>query len=295
MSKAPVPFPFNAQQLAYLREVSRCGTLTAAAEALDVSQPALSQALAELERRLGVPLFERAGRRRVFTEPGARVAQFAEDVLGHAAELRAWLEAYSDGDSGTLTVGMVDAASLYVLPGAIEAFRERCPSVQLRLLVESSEVLLEQLRHFELDLAFVIAPVGAEFESVPVRSEPLHIYSPPGARGAPPADADWALYRPGHTRTLIDEGLRWRGVTPNVVLESGNPEILRQVVALGLAWTVLPVEVAERGAPSLSAQRYEAIAERTLLGVRRAGSPPDARADAFLELALRPAPMAAVG
>src|SRR5690606_2149950 len=124
---------------------------------------------------------------------------------------------------------------------------------------------------FDLDLAFVIAPVGREFEAVEVRAEPLHIYAPPGVHGAPPADADWALYHSGHTRTLIDEGLRWRGITPNVVLESGNPEILRQLVALGLAWTVLPVEVAERGSPSLAAQRYEAIAERTLVGVRRTG------------------------
>src|SRR5690606_30177284 len=114
--------------------------------------------LAELERRLGVPLFERSGRRRVFTEPGARVAHFASDVLGHAAELRAWLEAYREGDAGTISVGMIDAASLYVLPGAIQGFRERCPDVQLRLLVDSSEVLLDQLANFDLDLAFVIAP-----------------------------------------------------------------------------------------------------------------------------------------
>ncbi len=286
MSKPPLPFSFNAQQLAYLREVARCGTLTAAAEALDVSQPALSQALAELERRLGVPLFERAGRRRVFTEPGAQVARFAEEVLGQAAELRAWLEAYSEGEGGTLSVGMVDAASLYVLPRAIERYREECASVQLRLKVDSSQVLLDQLRHFELDLAFVIGPVSDEFEAVPVRSEPLHIYAPPGVTGGPPRDADWALYHAGQTRTQIDEGLRWRGIHPNVVLESGNPEILRQVVALGLAWTVLPMEVAERGTPSLSSQRYEAIAERTLLGVRRAGSPADARVEAFLALAL---------
>lgn len=288
MSGPVLPFLFNAQQLAYLREVARCGTLTAAAEALDVSQPALSQALAELERRLGVPLFERSGRRRVFTEPGEEVARFASEVLGHAAELRAWLNAYSEGEAGTLSVGMIDAASLYVLPAAIEAFREQYREVQLRLLVNSSEELLAQLRNFELDLAFVIAPVPDEFEFVPVRSEPLHIYGPPGTHGAPPPDAEWALYHPGHTRTLINEGLRSRGITPNVVLESGNPEILRQVVALGLAWTVLPVEVAERGTPSLASQRYEAVAERTLLGVRRTGSPPDTRVDAFLELALAP-------
>ena len=61
------------QQLVYLRELERAGTLTEAAERLHVSQPALSQALAQLERRFGVTLFERAGRRRVFTAAGREV------------------------------------------------------------------------------------------------------------------------------------------------------------------------------------------------------------------------------
>ena len=66
------------QQLAYLREIGRSNTVTAAANQLGVSQPALSQALAEIERRLDVALFERRSRRLEFTEAGRRTAAFAK-------------------------------------------------------------------------------------------------------------------------------------------------------------------------------------------------------------------------
>lgn len=285
----PVPFPFHAHQLAYLREVERAPTFTAAAERLGVSQPALSQALAAMERHLGVPLFERDGRRRVLTEAGAEVARFASEVLGRATELRSWIASREQGEAGSLAVGMIDAASLYLLPGTIGAFREAHPDVDLRLLVDTSEALMDRLRRFELDLAFVIAPAGADLEAVAVRTEPLHIYAPPAweARPAPGGEVEWALYPAGsHTRLLIDEGLRRLGITPRVMLESGNPEVLRQVVALGLGASVLPAAVAEDDVTAGRAARGAPVAERTLLGVRRAGAAPDARVQAFLRLAL---------
>ena len=71
---------------------------------------------------------------------------------------------------------MINAASLYLLPGTIGAFREAHPDVDLRLLVDTSEALMDRLRRFELDLAFVIAPAGADLEAVPVRTELLHLY-----------------------------------------------------------------------------------------------------------------------
>ncbi len=130
------------------------------------------------------------------------------------------------------------------------------------------------------------APATPDLEAQPVLTEALHIYAPAGAEETPDR-AEWALYPAGsQTRTQIDEGLRRVGITPRVTLESSNPEVLSQVVALGLGWSVLPAAVAEGGTPSLRAARREQVAERTLLGVRRAGAAPDARAEAFLRLAI---------
>lgn len=275
----------NFQQLAYLRELERAGTVTEAAERMHVSQPALSQALSQLERRLGVPLFERQGRRRVLTPAGRRVAGFASEVLGRVAELQSRLQAERDGEAGTLTVGMIDAASLYVLPSAIRRFRVDHPAVQLRLVVDSTNALLDRLREFDLDVAFVVGPVeDAGLRSQVVLREPLYVYAPAGSSEAPQAAA-WALYPDGRrTRALIDAGFAARGLTPTVVLESDSPDVLRQMVALGLGWSVLPAAVAETGAPPLRRYEQAPIAERSLLAVRRGTAPPDPRAEAFLAL-----------
>lgn len=276
----------NFQQLAYLRELERAGTVTEAAARMHVSQPALSQALSQLERRLGVPLFERQGRRRVLTPAGRRVAGFASEVLGRVAELQSRLQAERDGEAGTLAVGMIDAASLYVLPSAIRRFQAEHPAVQLRLVVDSTNALLDRLREFDLDVAFVVGPVeDPGLRSEVVLHEPLYVYAPPGSGGAP-EQAAWALYPTGRrTRALIDAGFAERGLTPSVVLESDSPDVLRQMVALGLGWSVLPAAVAETGAPPLRRHEEEPIAERSLLAVRRGTAPPDPRAEAFLALA----------
>ncbi len=283
MNERDAPFPFHSQQLTYLREVERGGTFTEAARRLHVSQPALSQALAELERRVGLPLFEPRGRLRVFTEAGREAARFASEVLGRAAEFRAWTQAYQEGGTGTLTVGMIDAASLYALPDAVRRFREVYPGVHLRLVVDTSTELVERLRRYELDLAFVVAPVAGDLDAVEVGREPLHVYAPADAR-EDPAAAEWVLYPEGsHTRQQIDEGLARLGVAPTVTLESHNPEVLRQMVALGLGWSVLPPAVAGEDA---RLRRGEVVAERILLGVRRASSTQDPRVGAFLAVAV---------
>jgi DNA-binding transcriptional LysR family regulator len=153
------------------------------------------------------------------------------------------------------------------------------------------------LRAFELDLAFAVGPPDADLAAVVVAREPLVMCGPPGAAGAapadsadrgaaaPPADADWALYPAGsRTRALIDAALARAGVRPRVVVESPNPEVLRQLVALGLGWSVLPAAVAAASGEALAVSA--AVAERTVFGLQRRTAPVDARAAAFLEAAL---------
>lgn len=279
------------RQLAYLRGAARAASFTAAAGALGVSQPALSQALGELERRLGVPLFEPAGRQRRLTADGAEVLAFADRVLAEAGALRQRLAARADGDAGSLRVGMIDAASLYVLPEVIRDYRAAHPRVELHLRVDTSGALVAGLRAFELDVVFAIGPADADLDGIEVLREPLHLYAPPGAADAstPPADAEWALYEPGsRTRAIIDAGLTRLGIRPRVSLESANPQVLRQLVELGLGWSVLPPGVAEGADGRLSggATRGPRVAERALVAMRRASAPSDPRVDALLDLAV---------
>jgi DNA-binding transcriptional LysR family regulator len=279
------------RQLTYLRAAARATSFTAAAAELGMSQPALSQALGELERRVGVALFEPTGRQRRLTGDGAEVAAFAERVLAEAGELRERLAALAGGEAGSLRVGMIDAASLYVLPGAIRRYRSAHPDVELELRVDTSSSLMAQLRAFELDVVFAVGPADADFVGIEVLREPLHLYAPPGTvdPSRPPADVEWALYEGGsRTRGLIDEGLARLAIRPRVSLESGNPQVLRQVVELGLGWSVLPPGVAEDARAievAGAAVRGPQVAERALVAMRRSGAPPHPRVAALLRLA----------
>ena len=278
------PLNIHLQQLRNLLMVERVGTFTAAARELHVSQPALSQSLAELERRLGTRLFERDGRRRRLTAAGKEVARFAAEVIGRGDELRESLAAQQEGRRGVLNVGMIDAASLYLLPGAVDAYRQQRPDVQLRITVDDSAMLLTRLRQFELDLAIVVGGPAPGLVSTNLHREQLYRYAW-ADQPAPLAD-EWLLYPGGsQTRALIDEGFRRAGIQPQVSLESTNPAVLRQMAALGLGWTVLPVPVAEEHATPLRRHGRRPIAERKISAVRRESGTDDQRVSSFVALA----------
>ena len=260
-----------------LQEVERRGSFTDAATELRISQPALSHSLAELSRRLGAPLFRKAGRRRVLTEPGRRVARYADGVVGQTADLLRWLRGWERGEVGTLRVGMIDTVGLYTLPSGLSRLRSEHAAVDLQLVVDDSGALLGMLDDYRIDLAFVVGPAGAAYNSEPIATEGMHIYSPPGR-----APDGWALYPSGsRTRLLVDQGLAQRGIRPQVALESANPNVLRQMAVLGYARTVLPRQVAE---PGEVLSEGPLVAQRRIVGVWRQDADLDPRARNLLKL-----------
>jgi DNA-binding transcriptional LysR family regulator len=100
------------QQLEYLVAASREPTFARAAEAVGVSPSALSQGLAELERRVGVTLFEVAGRGRALAPAASEVVRYAERVLADTEELARWVEGRRTGRTGPRRVGLLDGAAV---------------------------------------------------------------------------------------------------------------------------------------------------------------------------------------
>ena len=284
--------PLNFRSLRYLQEVQRSGSFTEAAWGLGISQPALSHSLAELSRRLGVALFRRDGRRRVLTEAGRRVVRYADQVIGQTTELLRWLESWERGEVGSLRVGMIDTVGLYTLPSGLSRLQAELPDIDLQLVVAESAELLSMLDDYQVDLAFVVGPAGARYNSKPITVERMHVYSlaedppvtPRNTDGYEPAPEGWALYPPGsRTRLLIDQGLAQLGVRPEVALESAHPTVLRQMAVLGYARTVLPRQVAEAG-PGSPLDEGPLVALRVIEAVWRTDSELDPRAGRLLEL-----------
>ena len=286
-ARSSLPLNLHLQHLNYLRAVDESDTLAGAAGLLGVSQPALSQALDEIERRLGLQLFERSGRRRVLNQDGQAAADFAREILGRSEAFAAEISRRREGEGGVLRVGTIDAGSLYILPEALRRFRSVVPGVDLRLQVATSAELEESLLRHDLDLAFVIddGRGDSQLRREPLVEELLYLYGPHGA-SVPRDEDDWVLYPArSHTREEIDRVLAQRGWVPRVRLESSNPQVLRQMVALGFGWSVLPRAVAEIGPKALVPASKQALARRQIAISRRVSATGDSRAEKFLDLA----------
>jgi DNA-binding transcriptional LysR family regulator len=272
------------RQLAYLIEVAAGPNWTDAADRLGISQPALSQSMHELERRMGTQLFEALGRRRVLTSEGWQVVGFARSVISATEDLQSDLRSSGPNLHGRLRVGMIDAASLYVLPGSIRQFRRTYPDVELDLTVAPSTPLLNGLRELEYDVVFVTGPVDSpDLESIVIHEEPLFLY---GSIAGDPATGDWVMY-PGTSRTrrVIDRYFVDSGWTPRIILESSNPAVLSQMVGMGFGWSILPAAVVDGSIGSLDKYRPDPVAVRSLCAVWRRSADGNPRMLAFRDLA----------
>ncbi len=270
------------RQLEYLVAVADAPTWSVAAAGVGVSPSALSQGLAELERRLGIDLFESLGRRRVLRVSATPLLDHARHVVSLTGDVADWADRIRTATAGTVRVGMIDVSAVVHHPEVIRGFRSERPTVDLRLTVAPSAELLADLRDGRLDLVVCVEPpehpTGIETE--PLLSEPLWVLAPPGAPLEIPATwGPWVLF-PGssHTRQRIAAALRALGAPLKIAAESHQPDVLRQMVRLGMGWTVLPVHGDGPGSGVVVGPQ---LLQRELVIARRAGAVRDPAADEF--------------
>jgi DNA-binding transcriptional LysR family regulator len=265
----------STSQLGYLVAITRHRTWAEAASSLGVTPSALSQGIAELERRLGVPLFAADGRRRVAHEYTATMAECAERVLADLDQTTRWLRAVGAGRVGRLRVGMIDIAAVHHCREAVRRFRHTHPDLDVGYTVAPTGELLGLLERSELDVAVCVDPEGiGPFDTAPLLRDELAVYAPPGTpTGVAPASwGPWLLFpSSSRTRTAIDRRLRETGAPLVVEMESHQPEVLVEMVRLGLGWTVLPATQAEHGANPLARVMAEPLLSRTISAVTRRG------------------------
>lgn len=286
---APAVPNLTVQQLEYLVVAADAPTWALAAAAVGVTPSALSQGLAELERRVGIPLFERDGRRRVLAPEAGPVLDHARDVLARTVDLARYTKQVREGRGGSLRVGMIDAAAVEHCSEPLRQFRAKRPELDLRLHVASSAALLQQLRRAELDLVVCVEPPGPVDSIVlrPLLREELFVLAPDRhSLDRPPREwGPWVTFPVGsHTRLVIQQALRRAGAPFDVVAESHQPEVLREMVRLGLGWSVLPAagRRSTAGGPAVG----PVVAERRLVVANRADAVPNPAGEA-LEEALR--------
>jgi LysR family transcriptional regulator, low CO2-responsive transcriptional regulator len=235
-------------QLVAFQAVTRGGSVTAAADELMVTQPSVSSAIAALAREVGCELFERAGRGIRLTEAGRAFAPYATDVIGLLESGRRAASEAAATVARRLRIAAVTTAAESFVPGLMQGFAERHPSVELTLAVGNRQQVLERLLRHQADVAISGKPPGdRRLTAEPLGENAIALISAPGdpaARGDALATAQltgrvWLLREPGSgTRALNEQFLAERGLDP-AVLELGSNGAIKQAACAGLGVSLL--------------------------------------------------------
>lgn len=147
-------------ELRYIRAVARLRHFGRAAESCFVSQPTLSVAVRKLEEELGVTLFERRKQEVTVTPIGEQIVAQAEVVLNAAEAVKGIALAGQDQVAGPLSVGFIYTIGPYLLPTLLPALKHSVPQMPLRISEDFTDVLIDRLKHGDLDVAVVALPVA---------------------------------------------------------------------------------------------------------------------------------------
>ena len=253
MAKPPARYYYKGSRLKQLRafcQAARLGSVTRAAEALYLSQPAVSLQLGALENELSVSLFERQGRRLNLTVEGQVLYELAGPLMDSIdaldGEFRSRLLGMSAGE---LDIAAGSSTILYFLPTLVEAFREAHPQVQLKLHNVTGKDGLALIRSDEVDLAVgSMLDVPTDLDYAPVRSFDPMLIAPLDhpLTGVHPLTLEdispYGLILPPKRLTtyrLVDLVFQQRRVPYTVALEVGGWEIIKQYVAMGLGISIV--------------------------------------------------------
>ncbi|WP_287129774.1 LysR substrate-binding domain-containing protein [Candidatus Cyanaurora vandensis] len=241
---------FNLEQLRILQAIVEQGSFKRAAEIMYISQPAVSLQIQNLERTLGVPIFNRAGRKAELTQAGKLLLDYAQRLLTLAEEARRAIEDLDRLHGGSLTIGASQTTGTYLMPRLIGLFRAQFPQVTVQLHVLSTRRTAFGVAEGRFDLGIVGGEVPDELEErlevVPFAEDALALV----------VSADHELNNraqvtkedlyglkfialdPGSTtRKVVDEVLKQAGVDTQVLqieMELSSIEAIKTAVQAGL-------------------------------------------------------------
>ena len=245
------------RQLEVLKAVVDAGSMARAAQRLFMTGPAISQQIQQLERTLGVPAFDRIGRRLRLTAAGDRALAAANDVHTRLAALAKEMDALRKRDDGTLHLGIL-ATGTHILPPLLAEFRRLAPGIAVHMVVSTRAELTRRVLDGDVDLALMgrgpeSTPDGAAASGDPLTREPFasnpHViiawpgHPLAGASGIAPIELrheSIVQREPGSgTRAMLDNFLAMHRITPRErVPVSGNEMAKHAVMSqLGISLT----------------------------------------------------------
>ncbi len=247
------------RQLEILEAVARCGSLTLAAEALNVTQPAISIQIRKLETQIGIALFEREGRGVQLTEVGHEVLHHAQRISGVLDDLRENIRHFKGVRKGVLRIAVVSTAN-YFIPDYIARFRKLHPGVTINLRVANRDNILDMMASNETDLSITgQPPKDSDLIARPFKENPLVVIAPPdhplvekmgtGKSGILPQDLarfPFVIRESGSgTRAAMERAFREHGLECQVSCVVSSNEAVKQAVQAQLGLAVISRQTTE--------------------------------------------------
>ena len=291
------------RQIEYVVAVARHGHVTRAAEELRVAQSALSRQIQQVERELGVRLFDRSRRRLQLTAAGTAFVARAERLLADLHGLREEMQEFAGLGRGRVAIGVLPSVAEARLPALVAAYHARYPGIEIVLRDENTMALMALLDSGGLDLAVVQSiadlypsgrtPPGISVE--PLFTEELVLITAPNhpmAAGdqlpllALRAEPFIALKPGSGVRHTLLRACAAAGFAPRIAFECGEVSSVRALVAAGLGVAVAPRSAAEVAGPAVAVVVLDApLLTRTVSLVWREDRYLPAAAHAFLAAA----------
>jgi DNA-binding transcriptional LysR family regulator len=249
------------RRLQVFHAVAKHLSFTKAADALFMTQPAVTFQVKQLEEYLNVRLFDRSQGRITLTPAGALALEYAERILALSAELDTRMKELAGQAAGPLAIGASMTIGEYVLPQLIGQFKARFPAVMPTLFVGNSEAVQERVAERSLDLGFIegdshLPSLASEVcceDELQVVCAPSHpLARQPFVLPAMLTQHAYLTREAGSgTRAVIDHYLEKAGIAPeamNIVVELGSPEALKGLAATGLGFAIMSRVIAHREA-----------------------------------------------
>jgi DNA-binding transcriptional LysR family regulator len=257
-------------------------SVSAAAAALYVTQPALTTRIKNLERELGVELFGRRPRGMRLTAEGRAFRPHAQRALQALAEGREVLRERREGRVGELLVGAAPAISTYVLPLVLGRFQAAFPNVHVIVRTGHSEDVLEQVLREQVQIGLVRELPHPALVASPLYEDEIVLVVHPGHRFAGErsivvhelaAERLILFDRTSSYFVLTSAFFREAGVVPRGVMELDNVDATKKMVEHGLGIAFLPYtavrgELAAGALREIAVEGYEPV-RRTIVAVRR--------------------------
>lgn len=226
------------------------GSFTRAAEALTMSQSAVSRAVQELERQIGTVLIERRARGIVPTTAGTILGDHARRIFAHERMAIEALNELRGLQRGRLAIGASSTIGIYLLPPILGVYHRQYPGIELFLDIGNTQQVMEHLLAYRIDVAYIEGPVPLHenLQITPWRNDELIVIAAPDhplarRRDLTCADlegAPFVLREPGSgTREVMEQALTARGITVRPVMELGSTEAVKQAVSAGLGLSMV--------------------------------------------------------